>query len=156
MTTHDRDYFRCLDDADLMRLARDSGHELAIVLGERLAVLPEMDTELALESAALASLGGRFDLGAGFVAATVGHTGVRNTGFPGGLGSPNYRLPAYTTLDVNAGTGFAGFDIGVYVRNLTDERGQVSANTGFVSAGEPVTVNFIRPRTFGVTLNRLF
>jgi len=103
-----------------------------------------------------ASLGGRFDLGAGFVAATVGHTGARNTGFPGGLGSPNYRLPAYTTLDVNAGTGFAGFDIGVYVRNLTDERGQVSANTGFVSAGEPVTVNFIRPRTFGVTLNRLF
>ena len=46
MTTHDRDYFRCLDDAELMRLARDSGHELAIVLGERLAMLPEMDTEL--------------------------------------------------------------------------------------------------------------
>ena len=46
MTTHDRDYFRCLDDADLMRLARDSGHELAIVLGERLAMLPEMDIEM--------------------------------------------------------------------------------------------------------------
>ena len=46
MTTHDRDYFRCLDDADLVRLARDSGHELAIVLGERLAMLPEMDIEL--------------------------------------------------------------------------------------------------------------
>lgn len=49
MTTHDRDYFRCLDDADLIRLARDSGHELAIVLGERLAMLPEMDTELAYQ-----------------------------------------------------------------------------------------------------------
>jgi hypothetical protein len=46
MITHDRDYFRCLDDAELMRLARDSGHELAIVLGERLAMLPEMDTEM--------------------------------------------------------------------------------------------------------------
>jgi hypothetical protein len=46
MTTHDRDYFRCLDDAELMRLARDSGHELAIVLGERLAMLPEMDIEM--------------------------------------------------------------------------------------------------------------
>jgi hypothetical protein len=47
MTTHDRDYFRCLDDAELVRLARDSGHELAIVLGERLAMLPDMDAELA-------------------------------------------------------------------------------------------------------------
>ena len=46
MITHDRDYYRCLDDAELMRLARDSGHELAIVLGERLAMLPEMDIEL--------------------------------------------------------------------------------------------------------------
>jgi len=47
MITHDRGYYRCLDDAELMRLARDSGHELAIVLGERLAVLPEMKDELA-------------------------------------------------------------------------------------------------------------
>jgi hypothetical protein len=46
MKPHDRDYYRCLDDAELMRLARDSGHELAIVLGERLAMLPEMDTEM--------------------------------------------------------------------------------------------------------------
>jgi hypothetical protein len=51
MTTHDRDYYRCLDDADLIRLARDSGHELAIVLGERLAMLPDMDTELAHQRA---------------------------------------------------------------------------------------------------------
>ena len=47
MKPHDRDYYRCLDDADLVRLARDSGHELAIVLGERLAMLPDMDAELA-------------------------------------------------------------------------------------------------------------
>ena len=46
MKPHDRDYYRCLDDAELMRLARDSGHELAIVLGERLSLLPEMDIEL--------------------------------------------------------------------------------------------------------------
>ena len=47
MTTHDRGSYRCLDDAELVRLARDSGHELAIVLGERLAMLPEMKDELA-------------------------------------------------------------------------------------------------------------
>jgi len=127
------------------RLTEDSP-ALGGVSGDRLPTAPQF----------AASLGGRFDLGAGFVAATVGHTGVRNTGFPGGLGSPNYRLPAYTTLDVNAGATLAGFDIGVYVRNLSDERGQVSAYTAFVGAGEPVTVNFIRPRTIGVTVSRSF
>jgi len=46
MKPHDRDYLRCLDNADLVRFARDSKDELAIVLGERLAVPPEMDTEM--------------------------------------------------------------------------------------------------------------
>ena len=51
MTTHDRDYYRCLDDADLVRLARDSGHELAIVLGERLAMLSGFEAEIAHQRA---------------------------------------------------------------------------------------------------------
>jgi hypothetical protein len=51
MITHDRDYFRCLDDADLVRLARDSGHELAIVLGERLAMLSGFEAEIAHQRA---------------------------------------------------------------------------------------------------------
>jgi hypothetical protein len=51
MTTHDRDYYRCLDDIDLVRLARDSGHELAIVLGERLAMLSGFEAEIAHQRA---------------------------------------------------------------------------------------------------------
>ena len=51
MITHDRDYFRCLDDAELVRLARDSGHELAIVLGERLAMLSGFEAEIAHQRA---------------------------------------------------------------------------------------------------------
>ena len=35
--THDRDYWRCASDTALIEAARDSGHELAIALGERLA-----------------------------------------------------------------------------------------------------------------------
>jgi outer membrane receptor protein involved in Fe transport len=49
-------------------------------------------------------------------------------------------------------------DIGLYVRNLTDERGQVSAYTAIAGAGigGPNLISFIRPRTFGVTLSRSF
>lgn len=33
---HDRDYWRCATTTALIEAARDSGHELAIALGERL------------------------------------------------------------------------------------------------------------------------
>jgi outer membrane receptor protein involved in Fe transport len=117
------------------------------VAGERLPTAPK----------AAASIGARYDFGAaGFVAGNLGHTGARTVSFAGSTGTPNYRLPAYTTLDVNGGTSWAGIDLGVYVRNLTDERGQVSAYTQFAGLGVPVSVNFIRPRTVGVTLSRAF
>ena len=76
--------------------------------------------------------------------------------FDGNLGAPNYKLPAYTTLDINGGINVGGFELGAYVRNLTDERGQVSAYTQFAGLGVPNWVNYIRPRTIGVTVNRNF
>jgi iron complex outermembrane recepter protein len=102
----------------------------------------------------------RYDFSAGgkpsFVAASVGHTGNRTVSFDGNLGNPNYRLPSYTTLDVNGGITVGGFDVGLYVRNLTDERGQVSAYTQFAGLGVPNWINYIRPRTIGITASRLF
>lgn len=35
--TRDRNYYRMCDDSDLIRIARDSGDELALALAERLA-----------------------------------------------------------------------------------------------------------------------
>jgi outer membrane receptor protein involved in Fe transport len=106
------------------------------------------------------SLQARYDFSvanaASFLAAGLGYTGERTVSFDGSLGTPNYRLPSYTTVDLNGGTSVAGFEIGAYVRNLTDERGQVSAYTGFTGFGLPVSVNFIRPRTIGVTASRAF
>ena len=107
-----------------------------------------------------ASLNVRYDLGlAGspaFVAVNLGHTGDRMVSFDANLGAPNYKLPAYTTVDVNAGVQVAGFDLGAYVRNLGDTRGQVSAYTQFAGLGVPNWVNYIRPRTVGVTVSRAF
>jgi hypothetical protein len=47
-------------------------------------------------------------------------------------------------------------DLGLYVRNLTDERGQISAYTAIAGVGGPNLVSFIRPRTIGLTLSRAF
>lgn len=43
--TADRDYWRCSPDADLIEAAKDSGHELCIALGERLADLARAEDE---------------------------------------------------------------------------------------------------------------
>lgn len=52
----DRDYWRCEPDADLIEAAKDSGHELCIALGERLAGIADVDERLteALADLALA------------------------------------------------------------------------------------------------------
>lgn len=42
----DRNYWRCCGDRRLIAAARDSGHELAIALGERLDDLTDLEDEL--------------------------------------------------------------------------------------------------------------
>ena len=46
--THDREYYRCLPDSELIRRARDSGHELCIALGERLEDLADIESTYEL------------------------------------------------------------------------------------------------------------
>lgn len=46
MTNNDRTYWRCCDNKRLIEEARDSGHELAIALGERLEALADADDQL--------------------------------------------------------------------------------------------------------------
>ena len=107
-----------------------------------------------------ASLNARYDFAFGgassFAALNVGHVGARTASFDANAQTPNYKLPAYTTLDLNVGTQLFGMDLGLYVRNLTDERGQISAYTAIAGVGGPNLVSFIRPRTIGLTLSRAF
>lgn len=124
--------------------------ELGGQAGDRLPMSPEV----------AASVNVRYDLtlaaSPAFVALNISHTGDREVSFDGNTGSPNYTLPAYTTVDLNAGWQVAGFDVGAYVRNVGDTRGQVSAYTQFAGLGVPNWVNTIRPRTVGVTASRAF
>jgi phage shock protein A len=43
--TRDRNYYRMCDDSDLIRAARDSRDELALVLAERLAEMADLEDE---------------------------------------------------------------------------------------------------------------
>ena len=59
--TEDRNYWRHCDDRRLIEAARESGHELAIVLGERLEDSDGLDDALADAHAELIELQGRCD-----------------------------------------------------------------------------------------------
>ena len=57
----DRTYWRREDSRRLIEAARDSGHELAIALGERLEALDAVDDELHDAKAEIAELSRRVD-----------------------------------------------------------------------------------------------
>ena len=61
MNNEDRTYWRREDSRRLIEAARDSGHELAIALGERLEALDAIDDELRDAKAEIAELTRRVD-----------------------------------------------------------------------------------------------
>jgi outer membrane receptor protein involved in Fe transport len=88
--------------------------------------------------------------------ATARFVGKRDANFAGNQGSPNYSLPSYSTLDLHGGMDFNRMTVGFYVKNVTDERGQMSADTGLVGLGGNVLVSVVQPRTFGLTVSAPF
>lgn len=58
-----------------------------------------------------------------------------------------YHLPDYVTVDLRAGTTFGTMDLQLYVRNLFDERGQLSTRTWFGNSRLAIT----QPRTIGIS-----
>lgn len=59
--THDRTYFRMLDDASLTEAARYCDNDLALVLGERLERLIGIDDELEASKDEIKELSARLD-----------------------------------------------------------------------------------------------
>ena len=78
--------------------------------------------------------------------------GDRETSFDHATGHKQYNLPAYTVVDLRAGLSFSPYDVQLYVRNLLDERGQLSA---FTWQGNPRPA-MLQPRTIGLTVTTHF
>lgn len=63
------------------------------------------------------------------------------------------RLPDFETTDFSAGISFDRFDLGIYVRNITDERGVLGALPPDVPGLFPANATYVRPRTIGATVS---
>lgn len=91
-----------------------------------------------------------------YFGATLRYTGDRLSSFRANPGIPQYRLPAYTTVDLRGGVQVGRFNLGLFVRNLTNKRGETAADTTLSIQGGPARVNVIAPRTLGLQLSMDF
>ena len=89
------------------------------------------------------------------VGATVKRVTERNASFDHSLAFAQYRLPAYTTVDLRAGKMFGAVNLMFYVHNLFDERGELSAFSAYSAPGD-TKVSILQPRTVGLTATTRF
>jgi iron complex outermembrane recepter protein len=83
-----------------------------------------------------------------FAGLSANYVGEREAGFASSLAYAPYTLPSYTIVNLRGGVRSDNLELGVFVRNLTDDRAQLGATT---ITGTTVAV--ARPRTIGVSLN---
>lgn len=86
----------------------------------------------------------------------ISYQGQRNSGFEKATTVPNFKLDAFTQLDVVGGVKLGAFDLGLFIRNLTDKRGQLGAATSELASTGRLYVHVIEPRTVGVNLSSTF
>ncbi|WP_457421341.1 TonB-dependent receptor [Roseateles sp. P5_E7] len=87
----------------------------------------------------------------------VRRVGQRNAGFDTVGGSvPNFSQPGYTLVDAQWGVEIGRWQLSTFVRNLTDKRAILGADTGLTAFGLPLNVTTVAPRTIGANLTLNF
>ncbi|HKQ16277.1 MAG TPA: TonB-dependent receptor, partial [Steroidobacteraceae bacterium] len=127
-------------DAELSEDAPDLGG----LEGDRLPDTPKFTGSLSADY--------NFELGGreAFLGTTVRHVTDRVSSYDASPGVPQYELPEYTTVDFRTGVQLGAARLQLYVKNAFDERGQLSATTGFSALGGPAWVSLVQPRTIGL------
>jgi iron complex outermembrane receptor protein len=67
--------------------------------------------------------------------------------------NPQFDLPSFDVLDLRTRMNFGSAYLQLYVKNVFDERGLLSAGTALTAAGGPATVSILQPRTYGMSIN---
>jgi iron complex outermembrane recepter protein len=89
----------------------------------------------------------------GSVGAVLRYVDTRVSGFDTNPGSPQYHLPSYATMDLRGSVAIGPANVRLFVRNLFNERGQLSAETVLTQLGGPAMVSILQPRTYGVSVD---
>jgi len=91
---------------------------------------------------------------ASYAGVNVRYVGQRNAGFDmAGSSVPNFSMPAYTLLDAQWGVTFGRWQLSTFVRNLTNKRAILGADTALTAFGLPLHATVAQPRTIGANLS---
>ncbi|MET0498644.1 MAG: TonB-dependent receptor [Steroidobacteraceae bacterium] len=154
--------FRVLPDLNILASATYTDAKLTTVSpllglnyeGARLPLSPRFSGAIAANYTFLRNdtLTGDFNISDRYI-------GTRNQGYPGSAIAPLYALASYNIVDMTLSMRWQnGWEAGSYLKNVFDERGEVSANTVtsvFVPSA-PVPVTLTQPRTVGITIAKSF
>lgn len=131
------------------RLAADSP-DLGGRKGDRLPNVPEFSAAINADYRAQGE-GLRPTFGG-----TVRFVSDRKAGFDLNPNLPQYDLGDYVTIDLRAGAAFGPVTAQVFVRNLGDSRGAISAYMATAALGGAARVAVLQPRTIGINLSSRF
>jgi iron complex outermembrane receptor protein len=120
--------------------------DLGAARGERLSGVPRFATTVSAD----------YQLPWESIRPTVGAAFHYQGDARNGYGATAYRIPSFSTVDLRGGVTLNRVDVQLYVRNLTDERGQFVPRLVLYPAAGPVQVSLIQPRTFGITASMNF
>lgn len=92
------------------------------------------------------------------IGGTVAHVGQRFGPFrPATPVNSRLNFPSYTTFDLRAGVRNVDWSVNVYARNIGDKRGVLSAGAeGSQAVTGVFGINYVQPRTFGLSVARNF
>lgn len=94
-----------------------------------------------------------------FVGATASYVGDRYADFAPAARFYRTRLPSYTSFDLRSGLTWDTWRWTLFVKNLTDERGLIGGGprrAGGGAIGDPFYVNYVQPRTIGLSVSKVF
>lgn len=120
--------------------------------GDRLPYSPRWSANLSADYA--------FPLTArlnGNVGAGLTYVGDRESSFSSSASVPRFDVRAYTTAELHVGVQSLAWDVSLYVRNLADTKGYLSAMAQNVATGvSSYGLEVIQPRTVGITATYAF
>ncbi len=120
--------------------------------GDRLPYSPRWSAHLSVDHTFPLSAGLNGNVGAG-----ITYVGDRVSSFTASASVPRFDLRAYTTAELHAGIQSLAWNVGLYVRNLTDAQGYLSAMAQNVATGaSSYGLEVIQPRTVGMTATYSF
>ena len=120
--------------------------------GDRLPFVPEIAASLSVDYEF--PIGGDAEAFVGATARVVGEQAANfDAAFRAAFGRAS-EISGYGALDLRAGVETDRWNLTAFIRNATDERDAI--DIGGFSAGEPISVVPLRPRTFGVTVGLTF